>query len=167
MRLKERTSIDSTSLAAFTEKGLIVPQLVERDAAGVIKELTQCLHEQGWVKDSLPFYNAALTREFLSSTSSGTGIAFPHAHAAGLAHPRFALGKSALPFPWGVPRSTQVQFVFLVAAPVQDDSVYLPLLSGLAKLARNENLLQELRQAVTALEILAVLDQVKLRPTGE
>ena len=48
------------SLADYTQPALIVPQLRERDTAGIIGELSQALQRQGCVPDVLPFYQAAI-----------------------------------------------------------------------------------------------------------
>jgi PTS system fructose-specific IIC component len=150
-------------VADFTDASLIVPELRERDMAGVIKELAQQLHMRGWVQDILPFYNAALIREYLSSTATGSGLAFPHARIQSLDHLRFALGRSTEPFGWGTPRRTLVQFVFVIAAPLRDSASYLHLLSGLAILGRTELLLAELKQAQTPQRILEILKKLPLR----
>lgn len=150
-------------VADFTDTSLIVPELRERDMAGVVKELAQRLHVQGWVQDILPFYNAALTREYLSSTATGSGLAFPHARIQSLDRLRFALGRSAEPFGWGTPRRTMVQLVFVVAAPLRDSASYLYLLSGLALLGKSGALLAQLQQAPTPEQMLEILQKLPLR----
>ncbi len=132
--------------------------------AGVIKELTQVLHTQGWVQDVLPFYNAALTREYLSSTATDGGLAFPHARSNSDDRLRFAFGRSPQPVAWGAPRTTAVRFVFVVVAPVTDTSRYLHLLSGLARLAKTESLLTELIGAQTSAQLLAGTGQNPTAP---
>jgi nitrogen PTS system EIIA component len=151
------------SLADFTDPGLIRPDLRERDIAGAIKELTQLLHAQGCVPDVLPFYNAALTREYLSSTATENGLAFPHARSHSFARLRFAFGRSPEPFAWGTPGKTLVQFVFVVVAPTADSSAYLHLLSGLAKLGKSDLLLAELRKAKTSECLWAIFKKFPLR----
>src|ERR1035437_6752884 len=50
----------TVSLADYTRPELIVPQLRERDTAGIIGELGRVLQRHGCVPDILPFYQAAL-----------------------------------------------------------------------------------------------------------
>ena len=59
------------SLADFTRHELIVPQLCERDAAGIIGELSRVLGRSECVPDVLSFYQAALNQELLSGLGRG------------------------------------------------------------------------------------------------
>ena len=153
----------SISLADYTQAALIVPRLRERETAGVIKELSQLLQQEGCVPDVLPFYNETLNREFLVNTATENGFAFPHARLSGIARMSFALGHSAQPLVWGAKGSVPVNFVFLVAVPAPDASSYLQLLSALIRLGNNPDWLRQLKEAKRSQEILHLLGQVKLR----
>src|ERR1051325_2779072 len=107
MLLRETIATEScASLADHTRPALIIPQLRERDAAGVVKELSQKLHEQKCVPDVLAFYHAALNHEFLVNSATDSGLAFPHARLKGVTESRFAFGRAAEPFLWGNRPST-------------------------------------------------------------
>ena len=75
------------TLADFTSPRLIVPQLRGVDAVSAIQELSQALQREGRIADSLPFYHAALNREFMVSTDMEAGMAFPHARLPGRRRP--------------------------------------------------------------------------------
>lgn len=154
------------TLADFTSLGLILPSLVGRDAASVIQELAQKLHREGRLSDCLPFYQAALNREFLGSTNLEPGMAFPHARVPGLKAPAIALGRSDEPLDWGPGTGRSVRLVFLMMIPATDSSQYLWLISGLARLAKNRRLVQALHAAPDAGQILALLRQVGLRTSS-
>jgi PTS system nitrogen regulatory IIA component len=151
------------TLAAFTSPGLIIPSLRGRDVATVIQELSQALQREARVPDLLPFYHAALNREFLVSTEMGAGMAFPHARVAGLKELSFALGRSDEPLGWGAKASRSVRLVFLLAVPATDSTQYLQLISGLARLAKEPKLVEKLRSAVDTFQIFDVLRRVSLR----
>jgi mannitol/fructose-specific phosphotransferase system IIA component (Ntr-type) len=151
------------TLADYTGPALIQPELREQETAGVIKELSQLLQQEGCVPELLPFYNEALNREFLVNTATETGFAFPHARLSGVARMSFALGRSREPLVWGAKGSLPVNFVFLVAVPATDAASYLQLLSGLLRLGANPGSLRQLREAQDAYAILQVFQQVKLR----
>jgi mannitol/fructose-specific phosphotransferase system IIA component (Ntr-type) len=68
------------TLAKFSGPGLIIPHLRGRDAASAIKELSQALQVEKRVPDLLPFYQAALNREFMVSTGMEAGIG-GHGHS--------------------------------------------------------------------------------------
>jgi mannitol/fructose-specific phosphotransferase system IIA component (Ntr-type) len=153
----------SFTLADYTRPALIRPRLRERETAGVIKELSQLLQQEGSVPDLLPFYHEALNREFLVNTATETGFAFPHARLSAIAKMSFALGRSREPLVWGAKGSLPVSFVFLVAVPATDAATYLQLLSGLLRLGANPVWLRRLGEAHDADEIIQILQEVKLR----
>jgi mannitol/fructose-specific phosphotransferase system IIA component (Ntr-type) len=157
------TAVDSAlSLADFTSDALMLPELRQRDTAGVIQELSQLLHQQGRMPDVLPFYHAALNREFLVSTATDYGMAFPHARLNGLTRLWFALGRSSFPIPWGSQDPKMVWLVFLLAAPATEAAGYLHIVSGLARLGKDSRLMAALRDAPDAAAMFAVLRQVGL-----
>ena len=154
------------TLADFTSPGLIIPHLRGGDAASVIQELSQVLQHEKRVPDLLPFYHAALNREFMVSTDMEAGIAFPHARLPGLKELSFALGRSREPLTWGKRADRSVRLVFLIAVPATDSTQYLLLISGLARLARDSRLLETLHRAQDTFQILDVLQQIKLRTSA-
>ncbi|MDD3178742.1 MAG: PTS sugar transporter subunit IIA [Opitutaceae bacterium] len=151
------------TLADFTQTGLIVPHLQGRDATSVIHELSLVLQRTGIVPDMLPFYHAALTREFLLSTDFESGIAYPHARLPGIKSLAFAFGHSDEPFAWSPRFIHPVRLVFLLAVPATDSTNYLPLLSGLARLSADNRLLEALRETHDAARICGIFSQVSLR----
>jgi mannitol/fructose-specific phosphotransferase system IIA component (Ntr-type) len=156
-------AIPEGSLADFTRRELIVLQLRERDAAGIIGELSRILRQQDCVPDVLPFYQAALNQELLSNSANGFGIAVAHARLSGVKHLQFALGRAAPPVVWGTKGSWPVQLVFLLAVPATDAASYLHLLSSLARLGGNHEILAELLVASDTSGMLAILSKIKLQ----
>jgi fructose PTS system EIIA component len=151
------------SLADFTQPALIVPELRERGPAGVIKELSQVLHQQGCVPDLLAFYHAALNHEFLVNSAAGSGLAFPHARLNGVVRSTFAFGRSPEPFSWVNRPSAPVQYVFLLAVPATDAAGFLQLLSALAKLGQDESALMGLAAQQSAEEVYQFFQEFKVR----
>jgi mannitol/fructose-specific phosphotransferase system IIA component (Ntr-type) len=151
------------SLADYTRAGLIVPQLRQRDAAGVISELSLVLQREGCVPDVLPFYQAALNQELLANPALDCGLAFPHARLSGVKRLQFAFGRTPAPITWGARRSWPVQIVFLLAVPATDAAAYLHLLASLARLGQRPDLLAQLRAAESADAILATLGEIRMR----
>jgi mannitol/fructose-specific phosphotransferase system IIA component (Ntr-type) len=150
------------SLADYTSSRLVVPEVRERDAAGIIGELSQVLQREGCIPDMLPFYHSALNQELLANTALQCGIAFPHARLGGIKQVQFALGRTPEPIPWGPRSSWPVQLIFLLAVPATDAARYLHLLANLARLGQEAGLLEELRSAPTAEIILSVLERVSV-----
>ncbi len=153
----------AVSLADFTSPRLIVPHLRGQDAATVIHELSEALQREKCVPDLLPFYHAALNREFLASSDWEPGLAFPHVRLAGLKELAFALGRSDQPLDWSTKSSHSVRLVFLMAVPVTESTQYLSLISGLARLAKDKHLVKKLREGQDAAELLELLRQIKIK----
>ena len=154
----------ATTLADYTRAELMVPQLRERDTAGVINELSQALLRQGFIPDMLPFYHAALNQELLASSALDCGVAIPHARLSGVKQLRLALGRAPEPIVWAAKGLRPVQLIFLLAVPATDAAGYLHLLASLARLGQQPDLLAQLRAAERAEEMLSVLERVRLRP---
>jgi len=141
------------SIMDYTRPELILPQLEERDTAGIIGQLSQALQGQGAVPNQELLHNSALA----------SGIAIPHARLAGVKQVRFAFGRAPTPVNWGARGSWAVQFVFLVAIPASNSATYLNLLAGIAKLGQQPELLEKLRTVNGKGGILEVFEHVRLR----
>jgi mannitol/fructose-specific phosphotransferase system IIA component (Ntr-type) len=160
-------STTSMTLPDFTSPDLIVPHLRGQNPASVIQELSQAMQREKRVPDLLPFYHAALNREFLVSTEMEAGMAFPHARLPALKELSFALGCSDEPLGWGAKAVRSVRLVFLIAVPATDSTQYPSLISGLARLAKENRLVEKLRAAQDTFQILEVLQQVRLRSSPD
>jgi mannitol/fructose-specific phosphotransferase system IIA component (Ntr-type) len=152
------------SLADYTRPALIVPCLREGDSAGIISELSQVLYHEGAVPDVLPFYQAALNQELLTSSALDCALAFPHARLSGIKQLQFALGRTLAPITWGARSSWPVQLIFLLAVPATDAAGYLQLLASLARLGQQPEVLAQIRAADNAEAILNVLGNIRMRP---
>ncbi len=157
-------SIAGKTLAHFTSPGLILPRLRGREVASVIQELSQALQREARVADLLPFYHAALNREFLLSTDLEAGMAFPHARLPHLQDISFAFGRSEEPLGWSGKPGRSVRLVFLIAVPATDATQYLLLISGLTRLARDAQTVARLHAAQDSFEIFDILREITLRP---
>jgi mannitol/fructose-specific phosphotransferase system IIA component (Ntr-type) len=155
--------VEQRTLADYTRPELVVPQLRQRDTAGIISELCQVLQAQSCVADVLPFYHTTLNHELLASSALECGIALPHGRLSGIKHLQFAFGRTPEPVIWGAKGSSKVQLVFLLAVPATDAAGYLHLLASLARLAKERERLAELRFAEAPQDIFAVLQKIKLR----
>lgn len=151
------------TLADFTSPGLVVPRLRGVDAASVIQELSLALQRERRIPDSLPFYHAALNREFMVRTNIEAGMAFPHARLPALNEVSYALGRSDEPLHWGAKAAGSVRLVFLLAVPATDSTQYLLLTSGLVRLSKEAALMARLHAARDTIQMLEVLQQVTLR----
>jgi PTS system nitrogen regulatory IIA component len=157
------TAALARSVGDYTDPGLICLDLRGEDPVSVIHELGQLLQRAGRIQDPLPFYHAALTREFLSSTATGTGLAFPHARIQGLDRISLAVGRCARPITWGARGGAGVHLVFLLLVPATEGTEYLLLISALARLEREGSLLARLREARSPAEAFSLLKGIPVQ----
>jgi mannitol/fructose-specific phosphotransferase system IIA component (Ntr-type) len=115
------------------------------------------------VADVLPFYLAVLDRESLMASDWEAGLAFPHARLLALKEPAFALGRSDEPLRWGGTAVRSVRLVFLIAVPATDWTQYLSLISGLARLAEDSQVVKKLHAAKNNFQMFDVLRNVALQ----
>jgi mannitol/fructose-specific phosphotransferase system IIA component (Ntr-type) len=149
------------TLADFTNRQLIMPDLCGGETASVIRELTQLLQMEGCITDSLAFFEAALQREFMAPTQVSSIVAFPHARLASVNRLSFAFGRGAVPIAWGG-KHDSVRLIFLLAIPPAGSGAYLDLLSAFSVLIRNPNVRNRLLCAESADEVFALLERVNL-----
>ncbi|HEX4644132.1 MAG TPA: PTS sugar transporter subunit IIA [Verrucomicrobiae bacterium] len=151
------------TLADFTSEALIIPQLQSRDMAGIIQELSEAFQRGDSRWDAQKLNKSALEREAQMTTAMEFGAAFPHVRSSACPELKFALGRCPEPVVWGRPGSLKVRFVFLNAVPASDALGYLKLLSGMARLGKDTDLLEQFKTAAGAHELLELLGKLPLR----
>jgi mannitol/fructose-specific phosphotransferase system IIA component (Ntr-type) len=148
----------------FTELSLLVPQLLGADQATAIHALSNRLQGAGRVEDSLTFFQAALQRDYLSSSAIEGGVAFPHARGCGIKHFSVALGLSKEGVHWR--DGSQVHAVFLLGAPSAEAQLYLGVVSALTRQSRVEGWLTALMACNQPEELLGMLNKVSVSGAG-
>ncbi len=148
------------TLGDFTAPHLVIPQLSSVDQASAINELSQRLQQAGRLDDSLTFFQAVLQRDYLSSSATEDGVAFPHARARGIEQLCFAAGFSKVGVHWR--DGSPVHAVFLMAVPPAETQMYLVLVSALARLSRTARLMNPLMACSQTEEALRLLNSVEL-----
>jgi mannitol/fructose-specific phosphotransferase system IIA component (Ntr-type) len=145
----------------------MLPELRGADVTAILAELSEALQRAARIVDLLPFYHAALNREYLCSTSMNYGFAFPHARLHGLKTLSFALGRSPKPILWGGHHSAPVRLIFLSAVPATDATSYLAFVAALSRLSREPHQVSALLAAPDAKAMLSILQEIKLRPDAK
>ncbi|HTN61252.1 MAG TPA: PTS sugar transporter subunit IIA [Devosia sp.] len=96
-------------------------------------------------------------REELGSTGLGNGIAIPHGKVAGLSRVCAVFAKLDEPIEFDALDDLPVDIVMLLLAPTGSGADHLKALSRVARVLRNETVVDELRQLHSAGEIYSVL----------
>lgn len=109
----------------------------------------------GWQTEDV--LRPLLARERLGSTALGRGVAMPHTRLEKLEAPLAILAKLTRPIEFGARDGEPVDLVFLVLWPEGASEGFLPALSEICRVLRDNQLPRQLRQAASAEEALAML----------
>ncbi len=147
-------------LISFIQEEYITLDIQSRDRAGVIAELVDFYYKTHTVKD-MPkekFLDAVLSRERLSSTGIGKGIAIPHASIPGNTQVSGVMGIIREGVEWQAIDEQPVYLVTLVATAPNQQEQYLGVISALARLFSRRTILdRELHQAETPADVFEAI----------
>ncbi|WP_431280693.1 PTS sugar transporter subunit IIA [Humitalea sp. 24SJ18S-53] len=101
--------------------------------------------------------DAILAREKLGSTALGRGVALPHARVDWLDTPLAILARLTRAIDMDARDGEPVDLVFLVIWPESASEGFLPALSNICRVLRDNQLPRQLREARSATEALQTL----------
>ena len=146
-------------MSEFVVRDAIVADLQSTTKEGVIREMVQALQKAGHFADcpTDELVRSVMRREQLGSTGIGRCIAIPHSKHSGEDK---LIGTIALSKP-GVPFESidgkDVHILVLLVSPQDRPGDHLRALENVVRSMRNEQFVQELRQATSSDEIWALL----------
>ena len=125
-----------------------------------LKELTELLYKSGALTDKDAFLNDVLTRESISTTGIGNGIAIPHGKSANVLETTVAIGRCEKQLEWESADDKPVNFIVLLAVNENDRTgVHVKLLSQMARKLASEETCNRLVNAKTAEEITSIFSE--------
>ncbi len=125
-----------------------------------LKELTELLYKSGALTDKDAFLNDVLTRESISTTGIGNGIAIPHGKSANVLETTVAIGRCEKELEWESVDDKPVNFIVLLAVNENDRTgVHVKLLSQMARKLASEETCRRLVDAKTAEEITSIFSE--------
>ena len=125
-----------------------------------LKELTELLYKSGALTDKDAFLNDVLTRESISTTGIGNGIAIPHGKSANVLETTVAIGRCEKELEWESVDDKPVNFIVLLAVNENDRTgVRVKLLSQMARKLASEETCRRLVDAKTAEEITSIFSE--------
>jgi Kef-type K+ transport system membrane component KefB/mannitol/fructose-specific phosphotransferase system IIA component (Ntr-type) len=149
----------SSPVVKLLRAGVVVLDLDAASRNEAIESLAARLAARmGQAGDAARIGAAVMTREALSSTGVGDGVAFPHAEIEGLAQPWLALARCEEGLDFDAPDGEPVRLVLLLLMPPGDYGGELQLLAAMARLMAREDLRTSLLAATGPDDVLALLE---------
>jgi fructose PTS system EIIBC or EIIC component len=145
----------------------IIMELQATTKEAVIEELVAKLGEAGRLTDRNKFKEAILKREASGSTGIGDGIAIPHAKTDAVKTPSICFGKSIQGIDYEALDGQPAHLFFMIAAGEGADEAHLETLSRLSVLLMDSTFRQQLEQARTAEELVALIQDKELENEPE
>jgi PTS system nitrogen regulatory IIA component len=147
-----------SSIEDLLDRRAITPKLVAHSKRQALSLLAETAARR-FNLDAGEVLDALLAREQTSSTGVGSGVALPHARLKGLERMRGLFLRLETPVDFDAVDGAPVDLIFALLAPVDAGSEHLRALARVARLLRQKELRQQLRQARTSDAIHALLAQ--------
>jgi PTS system fructose-specific IIA component/PTS system nitrogen regulatory IIA component len=148
-------------MSEFVVRDAIVPDLQSSSKEGAIREMVQSLQQAGLFAEcpTDEIVRSIMRREQLGSTGIGRNIAIPHAKHAGVDKliGTIALSKAGVPF--DSIDGQAVHVLVLLISPQDRPGDHLRALENVVRSMRNEQFVQELRQAKSKDEVWTLLQR--------
>ena len=148
----------ASELSALVHSSCIAPALSSRTKASVLRDLVAVAEQTGLLHDSKALIDSLIERETLCSTGLPGGLAIPHPrhHHPWLFERSFLIiGRTLQAVQFGSPDHKPTDLFFLLCC--QDDRLHLRSLARICMLAQKTPLLENLRTAESASEMIEVL----------
>ena len=121
-----------------------------------IRAVAKVLDGDPAVGEFKDFFAALIRREKITSTAIGKGVALPHVHDDLIKRPRLAMGISPEGVNFAAPDGEPVHIIGVLATPLKHQKQHLSLLAAFSKLVQTEAVRQQLVEAQTGDEVVAV-----------
>ncbi|EPC57139.1 PTS system fructose-specific transporter subunit IIABC [Lacticaseibacillus paracasei subsp. paracasei CNCM I-4270] len=149
-------------MTLITDPSLIFLHQDWQSKEEVLDHLINAFASEGVVNDKAVYKQAVLDREKISETGFENGFAIPHGKSVAVTKPAVAIVTLKKPLASAAWASTdptnQVELIFLLAIPEsQKGDAYLKILSDLAVRLMDEKLVDQLKHANTADQVIQLL----------
>ena len=141
---------------------LLVPERVAlnmqvADKAMAIHAMVGMLDRTGCLRDAVEYEKNVLEREAQGTTGVGGGVAIPHGKSNAVLVPALAAVTLREAIDYQALDGAPVRLLFLIAAPDGANDLHIQVLARLAQLLMEPLFCEELKQAATPEEFLAVI----------
>lgn len=148
-------------LTPLFDRRLVFPDLRATTSDEVFGELAARLEAAAVVRDAADLAERLRRRERDGSTGLGGGVALPHCRLKEVLDVVLAVGVSPEGIDFRAPDGGAVHVVFLILSPVEAPALHLQALARLSRLVRTAGVVDQLRAAGSADQIVERLKEAE------
>ena len=145
------------ALSDYLREDLIFLDLHPKDMEECLASMVELAAECGAITDRVDALSRLIDRERTMSTGLGGGVAVPHAKTDKLRHLVVALGRVSDGVDFKAIDGKPVHLIFMLLGPPDSTRQHVDLLARIAYLVKAPGVIETLRGATTAAEILEAL----------
>lgn len=122
------------------KKESVIADLQGKNKVEVIKEMTECLKKNNFIKNDQALFESLMEREKLGSTGIGENVAIPHGKSKELTQIITVFARSIKGVDFESLDQKSVHFVCMVIAPAHSTGQHLKALARISRLFKNQGL---------------------------
>ena len=139
------------------KKESVIADLLGDNKVEVIKEMTQCLKNNNFIKNDQSLFETLMEREKLGSTGIGENVAIPHGKSDEVTEIITVLARSKNGVEFESLDQKPVHFVCMVIAPATSTGQHLKVLARISRLFKSQGLREEILKAGNSDSIYSIL----------
>lgn len=154
-------------LSEILKEDLIIPDLSGKDAASVLRELSDALYRKGLISNPERLYDRLTEREKQESTGIGNGVAIPHCKMEDIQDALLVVGYAPSGIDFHAVDGGPTFIFFLVVTPVGSSVLHLRILAALSRLLKSSTFRDALQSWPSKTELLDLIrKEEEPQPTG-
>lgn len=139
------------------KKESVIADLLGDSKVKVIKEMTQCLKKNNFIKNDQDLFETLMEREKLGSTGIGENVAIPHGKSDEVTQIITVLARSKKGVEFESLDQKPVHFVCMVIAPAHSTGQHLKVLARVSRIFKNQGIREEILKAENSDTIYSIL----------
>ena len=139
------------------KKESVISDLLGDSKVKVIKEMTQCLKKNNFIKHDQALFETLMEREKLVSTGIGENVAIPHGKSDEVTQIITVLARSKKGVEFESLDQKPVHFVCMVIAPAHSTGQHLKVLARVSRIFKNQGIREEILKAENSDTIYSIL----------
>ena len=139
------------------KKESVIADLLGDSKVKVIKEMTQCLKKNNFIKNDQALFETLMEREKLGSTGIGENVAIPHGKSDEVTQIITVLARSKKGVEFESLDQKPVHFVCMVIAPAHSTGQHLKVLARVSRIFKNQGVREEILEAENSDTIYSIL----------